>query len=278
MSQSVAKLAVANQALQLIGSYNAITDFGTGSADTSPEAVAVGNAYDTARQAFLVDNPWTFARTRTLPIAITAPTTTPSAWLTNTVYAAGAYVLQNSINYVCLLPHTSGVFATDLAAGKWTAAADALTVTMDNISVVYTIPTNFLALYQVSQSSIFQVEFTPCNAVLTKCLLSDTANLGIVYIFDNDDPSTYFAKAKKAFIKLLASEITIYLSSATKTRLQLLTEYEEVDLPQAQAKDSQQGTPLQPDQYEWERMRFIGTGPIFPPNPGAQTWITVWAY
>lgn len=41
------------------------------------------------------------------------------AWLTLTAYVVGNYVTQGGLIYYCLISHTSGVFATDLAAGKW---------------------------------------------------------------------------------------------------------------------------------------------------------------
>jgi hypothetical protein len=40
-------------------------------------------------------------------------------WLTATVYALNDLAVQSSIVYVATTPHTSGTFATDLAAGKW---------------------------------------------------------------------------------------------------------------------------------------------------------------
>lgn len=42
-----------------------------------------------------------------------------TAWLTGTSYLLGNPVTINSNLYRCLIPHTSGVFATDLANGKW---------------------------------------------------------------------------------------------------------------------------------------------------------------
>lgn len=41
------------------------------------------------------------------------------AWLTLTAYVVGNYVTQTGNIYYCAIAHTSGVFATDLAAGKW---------------------------------------------------------------------------------------------------------------------------------------------------------------
>lgn len=44
-----------------------------------------------------------------------------TAWATTTAYVVGDYVTQTAVIYYCLVAHTSGTFATDFAAGKWTA-------------------------------------------------------------------------------------------------------------------------------------------------------------
>jgi hypothetical protein len=47
-------------------------------------------------------------------------------WSTATAYVIGppaSYVTINGSSYMCLVSHTSGIFATDLAAGKWIAVA-----------------------------------------------------------------------------------------------------------------------------------------------------------
>lgn len=49
---------------------------------------------------------------------LTEPTV-PSAWVTPTAYIINDVVLQSNRLYQCLIAHTSGTFATDLAAGKW---------------------------------------------------------------------------------------------------------------------------------------------------------------
>jgi hypothetical protein len=46
---------------------------------------------------------------------------TPSGWVTTHVYAVGDLVLQGGNNYYCLIAHTSGTFATDLANNLWYA-------------------------------------------------------------------------------------------------------------------------------------------------------------
>lgn len=66
------------------------------------------------------------------------------AWLTATNYVLGDFVKQAGVIYYCVTAHTSGVFATDLAAVKWVAQS------------TYEIPTNYtedqLAVLQFSQS------------------------------------------------------------------------------------------------------------------------------
>lgn len=45
--------------------------------------------------------------------------TDATAWVTGTGYAVGDFVKESSTIYYCVESHTSGVFATDLAADKW---------------------------------------------------------------------------------------------------------------------------------------------------------------
>lgn len=42
-----------------------------------------------------------------------------SAWVTATFYAVDDITREDGSAYICLEPHTSGTFSTDLAAGKW---------------------------------------------------------------------------------------------------------------------------------------------------------------
>lgn len=44
----------------------------------------------------------------------------PIAWVTGTVYKVNDLRSNGGSNYICATAHTSGTFATDLAAGKWT--------------------------------------------------------------------------------------------------------------------------------------------------------------
>lgn len=55
----------------------------------------------------------------------------PTNWATGTVYKVDSAVFQNNKVYICLAEHTSGVFATDLAAGRWVESVDFTTVITD---------------------------------------------------------------------------------------------------------------------------------------------------
>ena len=70
---------------------------------------------------------------------------TAASWLTSTAYAVNDAVYQGNNVYLCLVAHTSGVFATDLAAVKWeillnfnqfvtATAADAVSTAADVVS------------------------------------------------------------------------------------------------------------------------------------------------
>jgi len=48
----------------------------------------------------------------------------PTVWATSTAYAVGDCVFQSYKFYICQTAHTSGTFATDLAAVKWGEIAD----------------------------------------------------------------------------------------------------------------------------------------------------------
>ena len=77
---------------------------------------------------------------------------TPAAWLTATAYTVGALVLQGGTKYYCTAAHTSGTFATDLAAGRWYALP---------ASGEYQIPSPF------SGADLFDLHYTQSADVIT---------------------------------------------------------------------------------------------------------------
>lgn len=52
-------------------------------------------------------------------VAALATLTDRGAWATGTTYSVRDLATESGVIYICLVPHTSGTFATDLAAGRW---------------------------------------------------------------------------------------------------------------------------------------------------------------
>lgn len=71
---------------------------------------------------------------------ITIGVQTPTAWVTAHAYTAGNIVVQTNKFYLCLMAHTSGVFATDLAALKWVEVTLSITgYSADQVTYDHTI-------------------------------------------------------------------------------------------------------------------------------------------
>lgn len=61
---------------------------------------------------------------------------TPATWATATEYSPRDSVIQEGVWYWCTETHTSGTFATDLAAGKWEEIFDLLQGLSDELAAV----------------------------------------------------------------------------------------------------------------------------------------------
>lgn len=73
-----------------------------------------------------------------------------SVWVTATAYAVADKRSSGGVNYVCLVAHTSNVFATDLAAGKWSAVG---VVIGDPVEITTQYPVSSLPYLKVAQSN-----------------------------------------------------------------------------------------------------------------------------
>lgn len=78
---------------------------------------------------------------------------TYAAWLTGTAYKIGDLVTDSGNYYRCLVAHTSGTFATDLAAVKWVLTAGAT-------DTAYEIPTTYL------EAELFDIDYCQENNVI----------------------------------------------------------------------------------------------------------------
>lgn len=76
----------------------------------------------------------------------------PAAWVTTTGYVVGDLRSNSGTNYYCTTAHTSGTFATDLAAGKWYALP---------ADLVYEIPTPY------DEADLFDIHYVQSADVMT---------------------------------------------------------------------------------------------------------------
>lgn len=128
-----AEVDIANQSLARIGANRF-----TLATAANEEGVVATLMFDQTRDALLRGYWWPFPSVRLRLV---------SAWLTATVYTTDQYVWQAALLYKCATAHTSGTFATDLAAAKWvlvssvsdwaTATAYVLGETVVNNAILY---------------------------------------------------------------------------------------------------------------------------------------------
>jgi len=94
----------------------------------------------------------------------------PLGWLTATAYAVGEIVTEGTGTYVCAVAHTSGTFATDLAADKWVAIFDTTNFSASGVSFS---PTGGVAATNV-QAAIAEVDSESAKKASN---LSDLSNV-----------------------------------------------------------------------------------------------------
>lgn len=107
-------------------------------------------------------------------------------WATATAYMVGDLVNQGGGAYVCLVAHTSGTFATDLAADKWMTMSALATAA----SVVFT-PAGGIAASNVQDAlEELDSEKQPLDATLTALAAVTTAANKLIYATGIDTFST----------------------------------------------------------------------------------------
>lgn len=275
MDATASKLKLVNKALIKIGAKT-ITNL---TSTTDPNSLIMNALYDQCREEVLEEYPWSFAIQQVPLVPLN-----PSAWITSNLYLVGQYVLQSNLIYVCAIQHTSVVFATDLAAGKWvlqSGVAPLLTpipAMNDGIQYVYQLPSDWLSLYLLNVPCAQireQILKAPYLAVSTFCLLSDTIGLIVRYVFNNDDPTTYSAKFYDTLACKLAYEACFKISEAAQYSAKMESDYAKA-LISAMAADSKNNSPDQAIANEWFIARLAGSGVVsglpngnigFFPNP-----------
>ena len=150
-----------------------------------------------------------------------------------------------------------------LSECRWTFATTRATLSLsasempwehDEEAYVYVRPATALRIFEVSDKhAVWREE--------GDFIISDTASLGIKYVYDHDDPSKYPAYFLEAFIDKLCSDISfMILNSASKAEA-FLKKYSTVSLPKAMSANSQTGTHQQIIDDAWELAKYSNGNP-----------------
>lgn len=93
--------------------------FYVASAGDSSKAIRLISFIASSTSAYIIELGNFYARFYSADAQI--PAASVAAWVTLTPYIVGNFVTNSGTTYYCLVAHTAGTFATDLAAGKWVA-------------------------------------------------------------------------------------------------------------------------------------------------------------
>jgi len=87
-------------------------------------------------------------------------------------------------------------------------------------------------------------------------IVSDTAGLGIKYVYFLDDPTKYTVKFVAAFADILAANLVFMVTNSNTGLENLLGRYKKVSLPSATGDNARQGTQQQMQDSEWELAKY----------------------
>lgn len=114
---------------------------------------------------------------------------------------------------------------------------------------IYTKPTDIIRIYGASSASATYKEEGDY-------IISDTASLGIRYVYFLDTPSKYPAYFIDAFIDRLCSEIAYAIVNSQTLAEKYKELYESVTLPKAMAANSQTGDQQELIDDAWEMAKY----------------------
>jgi len=218
-------VGIANIALSKIGAQR-IVSF----SENTENARLLNAIYGTIRDEVLRAHPWNFAITRTAPALAYS---LPNAWSTGTAYVVGDYVLYLGHPYRCLVNHTAGTWATDLAVGNW--VSDTTDWIPYEYSYSFTIPSDCLRVLDVTDGTSRIEDFK----VEDGKILCDYDVIYIRYIYRVTDVTVFDANFISCFAIRLASECCFPLTGKADLAKFLKEEYAE-EIRKAKAIDGQE--------------------------------------
>lgn len=135
----------------------------------------------------------------------------------------------------------------------WSFATTRTTLSVTSASLAWSYPTEAY-VYARPSTAIRIFDVNPQTAIWREegsNIVTDTANLGIKFIYDHDDPSLYPPYFLEAFIDKLCVDISYMLINSPQKAESFLAKYQKVSLPNAKSSNSQIGTQQLPLDDDW---------------------------
>jgi microcystin-dependent protein len=110
-------------------------------------------------------------------------------WVTGATYAMSVSVTHGSAFYRSLVPHTSGVFATDLAAGKWVLIVDFATIALVAASLIAVTPSGSLTTDVQTSLQALDTGKAPLSHTQVSSTISDSTAAGRALLTAADVPT-----------------------------------------------------------------------------------------
>lgn len=200
--------------------------------DDSENAIKCRLYYPRVRDACLRSFSWNFASTR-LKLS--------TAWVTLTDYITDNYVWESSLLYKCGEDHTSGTFATDLAAEKLTLITDRPS---SGYAYAYDLPEDFLRV--ISPIDPDTDEPLDSEAYLWRSedcqFFYNETECDIRYIFRQENPESF----DSLFVQVLIYSLAFELAPAIKQNEKLSDEISKylnlVLIPKARGMDAKESS------------------------------------
>jgi hypothetical protein len=110
-------------------------------------------------------------------------------WVASTAYAMSVSVTHGSAFYRSLAAHTSGVFATDLAAGKWVLIVDFATIALVAASMIAVTPSGSLTTDVQGSLQALDTGKAPLSHTQLSSTISDSTSAGRALLTAADVPT-----------------------------------------------------------------------------------------
>ena len=140
----------------------------------------------------------------------------------------------------------------------WTFAATRATLSLSTETMAWNYPGE--AYVYVKPSDAIRIFDVSDNYAVWReegdYIISDSANLGIKYVYDLDDPTKYSSAFVEAFIDKLCSDICYMIINSAKQAEAYFAKYEKVSLPKAKSENAQTGTQQTPKDDAWELSKY----------------------